>query len=216
MVTTADSPPLFGSRPGAPPLVLASGSTVRRALLAAAGVPLAAVEPASVDEGMLRESLRAGGATTEQAAHRLASAKAEMVATRHPGALVLGADQMLETAAGDWLEKPAGRAAARGQLQVLRGTTHRLVSAAILVRDGRAVWQAVDDARLTMRPFGDDFLETYLDAVGPAVTSSVGGYHLEGLGVHLFSCVAGDHFTILGLPMLPLLTALRSHGVSPT
>lgn len=214
-MTTAGPLHPFKSWPGAPPLVLASGSAARRALLAAAGVPLAGVETAQVDEGAYRDSFRAEGVTTEEAATRLARAKAGVVAGRHPGALVLGADQMLETATGDWLEKPANQAAARAQLRVLRGTTHRLVSAAVLVRDGRVAWQVVDDARLTMRPFGDDFLETYLDAVGPAVASSVGGYHLEGLGVHLFSCVAGDHFTILGLPLLPLLTALRTHAVSP-
>jgi len=201
--------------PGAPGLLLASGSATRRAMLAAAGVPLAGVETASVDENTLRKSLRAEGTTTEQAADRLALAKAEAVAGHHADLLVLGADQMLETTEGVWLDKPADRAAARDQLRALRGTTHRLVSAAVLIQDGRPVWRTLDDARLTMRPFGDDVLDAYLDAMGPAVTESVGGYHLEGLGVQLFSCVSGDHFTILGLPLLPLLATLRLHGVIP-
>nr|WP_184436963.1 Maf family protein [Roseospira goensis] len=200
----------------APPLVLASGSATRRSLLEAAGVPLAAIETPAVDEAAVRESLRADGADAARAAETLAELKAMRVARRHPGALVLGADQILETGdrgPSDWLEKPADRAAAEAQLRHLRGTTHRLVSVAVLVRDGTRIWHAADTARLTMRPFSDAFLACYLDAMGDAVSHSVGGYQLEGLGAHLFARVTGDVFTILGLPLLPLLEMLRAHGV---
>jgi len=195
----------------APPLVLASGSVTRRAMLEAAGVPLAGRRSADIDEAVIRAGLR--DHSVEQVALALAETKARTVAAECAGHLVLGADQMLETAEGAWLEKPPDRAAARRQLWTLRGTTHRLIAAAVLVRDGTVVWQATDTARLTMRAFDEAFLDTYLDNIGPAVTTSVGGYQLEGLGVQLFSAIEGDHFTILGLPMLPLLAALRTQGV---
>ncbi|MBB4264528.1 Maf family protein [Roseospira visakhapatnamensis] len=199
--------------PSALPLLLASASTTRRALLLAAGVPLAGHSVMPMDEGALRDDLRAEGATTEQAADRLALAKAQIVSSRYPGTLVLGADQILETADGAWLGKPADRAAAKTQLEALRGTTHRLVSAAVLVHDGEPVWRTVSDARLTMRPFTDDFLEAYLNATSKAVTQSVGGYQVEGMGLQLFSQLDGDYFTILGLPLMAVLEALRARGV---
>lgn len=199
--------------PSGPPLVLASGSPARRALLAAAGVPVARIEGPAVDEASVRASLAAEGATTEHAAETLAELKAIRAARRHPDALVLAADQMLETADGAWLEKPTDRDATRAQLQALAGTTHRLVTAAALVWEGRRVWDHVDAASLTMRPLSDAFLDAYLEAEGDAVTGCVGGYRIEGPGVQLFSAVTGDLFVIQGLPLLPLLHVLRTNAV---
>lgn len=198
--------------PDAPPLVLASASPTRRRLLEAAGVPVA-VDPAEVDEAALRADLAGRGATAEQAALTLAAAKAAAVAGRHPpDALVLGADQILELD-GRWPSKPASLEEARAQLRELRGRSHRLVTAAVLLRGGREVWRTVDVAELAMRLFSDAFLEAYLREVGEDVLGSVGCYRLEGPGAQLFAGVRGDHFTILGLPLLPLLEALRRLGV---
>jgi septum formation protein len=197
-------------------LILASGSTARRAMLANAGVPVIGQETPTVDEAALRHrmtTMTTNGATAEQVVLALAEAKAKEIAPRHPGNLVLGGDQILVTAEGNWLEKPADRDTARRHLESLRGTTHRLVSAGVLVRDATVIWHGVDDARLTMRPFSEAFLEAYLEAVGDGVTETVGGYRLEDLGVQLFSRVEGDVFTILGLPLLPLLEELRDQGV---
>lgn len=194
-------------------LILASGSAARRAMLANAGVPVIGHETPTVDEAALRRRMTTNGATAEQVALALAEAKAKEIAPRHPGNLVLGGDQILVTAEGNWLEKPADRDTARRHLESLRGTTHRLVSAGVLVRDGTVIWHDVNDARLTMRPFSEAFLEAYLEAVGDGVTETVGGYRLEDLGVQLFSRVEGDVFTILGLPLLPLLKELRDQGV---
>ena len=131
---------------------------------------------------------------------------------RHPGALVIGADQMLDCE-GVWFDKPTGRDGAREQLKALRGRTHRLVSCAVIVRDGERIWHQIDRARLTMRNFSDAFLDEYLDSAGDDVLHSVGAYQLEGLGAQLFHRVDGDFFTILGLPLLPVLGFLRVHGV---
>jgi len=196
---------------GAPRLILASGSKARAAMLDGAGVAVAC-DPADVDEGALKAAGRARGATVAATAEALAEAKARRVAQRHPGAFVLGADQML-ACEGDWFDKPADRDRARAQLLRLRGRTHRLVSAAVIVRGAERLWHHTDTADLTMRPFSDAFLEWYLDACGEAVLHSVGAYHLEGLGAQLFDRVDGDFFTILGLPLLPVLGFLRDHGV---
>lgn len=201
------------ARGDGPPLVLASGSPTRRRLLEQAGVPVTAVDPPTVDEAAVRRSLAARGATTETAADTLAGLKAERCADRHPGCLVLGADQMLETADGDWLDKPADAAAACAQLLRLQGTTHRLVSGAVLVRDGHRLWQGTQSARLTMRPLDPAFIDDYVAAVGAVVTSTVGAYQIEGLGAHLFTRLDGDMFAIQGLPLLPLLDILRTQGV---
>jgi len=196
----------------APPLVLASSSQTRRRLLEAAGVPVV-VDPPDVDEASLRERLARDRASTEEAALALAAAKARAVAGRHGAdVLVLGSDQILELA-GRWLARPASPGEAREQLRVLRGRTHRLVTGAVLLRDGREVWRGVDVAELTMRPFSDAFLEAYLREAGEEVLESVGCYRLEGIGAQLFEAVRGDHFTILGLPLFPLLRALRREGV---
>jgi len=191
------------------PLILASKSPVRRAMLEAAGIPVE-VMPADVEERVIEA--QAGLDNPAGAAVLLAQAKARAVAARRPGRLVLGADQTLALDSRRF-SKPADRAGAREQLVALRGKTHDLHSGIAVVRDLNVVYIGVETARLTMRDFSDTFLDRYLDAAQEAVTTSVGGYQLERLGIHLFANIAGDHFTILGLPLLPLLTALRQHGV---
>ncbi len=194
-----------------PLLVLASGSRTRAAMLEQAGVS-AVLDKPLVDEDEVKAAGRAEGVPAEAVAEALAELKAQRITRRHPGALVVGADQMLECE-GRWFDKPADRAAARAQLLDLRGKTHRLVSCAVVVRDGERIWHKVDSARLTMRNFSESFLDDYLDRVGDDVLHSVGAYQLEGLGAQLFQRVEGDFFTILGLPLLPLLGFLRVHGV---
>jgi septum formation protein len=191
-------------------VVLASASQARRALLTAAGLDLV-VDPAAVDEAALKASLAAEGAGPAEIAEALALLKASRICPRHPGQLVVGADQILECE-GRNFDKPAGRAAARDQLLALRGRPHSLFSAAVAMRDGRRLWHHVGRADLTMRDFSDAFLDSYLDRAGPAATASVGAYQLEGLGAQLFERIEGDYFTILGLPLLPLLEFLRGQG----
>jgi septum formation protein len=200
----------------APPLVLASSSATRRALLERAGLAFEAV-PAAVDETALKESAQAEGIPPEDAAIILAEAKAERIARRRPEALVIGCDQLLvcrmEDGRDRWFDKPADLEGARAHLLALRGRPHRLVTATVAWRGGERVWQDVTTPRLTMRNFSDAFLDAYLAAEMPAILSSVGAYRVEGLGVHLFSRVEGEHSAILGLPMFPLLGFLRGHGV---
>lgn len=194
-----------------PQLVLASGSRTRAAMLEQAGVS-AVLDKPLVDEDEVKAAGRAEGVSADIVAEALAELKAQRITRRHPGALVVGADQMLECE-GRWFDKPADRAAARAQLLDLRGKTHRLVSCAVVVRDGERMWHRIDSARLTMRNFSEAFLDDYLTRVGDDVLHSVGAYQLEGLGAQLFQRVEGDFFTILGLPLLPLLGFLRVHGV---
>jgi septum formation protein len=190
------------------PLVLASRSAVRRAVLEAAGIPVEVI-PADVDErGMEREF---GSTEPEEVAVLLARTKAAAVAARMPGRIALGADQTLALEACRF-SKPADRAQARDQLLALRGHTHSLHSAVAIVRDGTVLHECLATARLTMRSFSDAFLERYLDEAGAAVTTSVGAYQLERTGIHLFERIEGDHFTILGLPLLPLLGFFRQQG----
>ncbi len=192
-------------------VVLASASATRQALLRAAGVPFEVV-PAAVDETEAKVGLRSAGASAVTAAESLAELKAMQVSRRRAGRLVIGADQMLDSA-GSWLDKPGTRAAARAQLLQLRGQRHELVSAVAAVRDGRRLWHHCDRAQMTMRPFSETFLDSYLSAVGDEAFATVGAYRLEGLGAQLFARIEGDYFTILGLPLLPLLEFLREHRV---
>lgn len=199
---------------GARRLVLASASGIRRTLLESAGLAVE-VEPASIDEAAVKAAMQAEGAVAEAVAVELAVRKAQAVAARHPEALVLGADQMLECA-GTWFDKPADRAAAGRQLHTLAGRTHRLISAVAVVEDGREVWRSADAATLHMRALSAAFIDRYLDRMGAAALASVGAYQLEGLGAQLFTRVEGDYFTVLGLPLLPLLAFLRQRGMLET
>lgn len=197
----------------APPLVLASASATRRALLTGAGLAFEAIA-AAVDEAAIKESAQAEGIPPADAAIMLAEAKAERIARRRPDALVIGCDQLL-VCDDRWFDKPPHLAAARAQLQALRGRPHRLVTATVAWRGGARIWQDVATPRLIMRAFSDAFLDAYIAAEGEALLGSVGAYRLEGLGVHLFSRVEGEHSAILGLPLLPLLHFLRGHEVLP-
>jgi len=189
-------------------LVLASQSKVRRALLETAGIPVE-VRPATLDERAVEA--RVPDADPAAGAALLAREKALRVAAELPGRLVVGADQTLALGARRF-SKPADRAGAKAQLAALAGRTHALHSAVAVARGADVLFAHVGIARLTMRPLSDTFLERYLDAAGPAVTASVGGYQLEALGIELFETIDGDHFTILGLPLLPLLAYLRAEG----
>lgn len=195
----------------APRVVLASASGVRRRLLENAGVPVV-VDPGRADEEEIKRAMRADGAPVEACAERLAEIKALRVTGRHQGAIVLGADQMLELN-GEWFDKPTDRQGAAEQLAALAGRTHRLVSALAAVRNGARIWSHVASAQLTMRPLTRNFIDAYLEAAGDQALHSVGGYQLEGIGAQLFARIEGDYFTVLGLPLLPLLAFLREHGV---
>jgi septum formation protein len=189
------------------PLVLASRSDIRGKILAAAGLRFE-IRPSTVDE----RAIEAEAGTNDAAgiARHLAHAKAAAVAAGLPGRMVLGADQTLARGAKRFT-KPTNRDAASGQLRDLRGRTHELHSALAVVRDGSLLFSCVDTAKLTMRNFGDRYLDDYLDMAGDAALKSVGGYQLEGIGIHLFERVEGDYFTILGLPLMPLLAYLRQN-----
>jgi septum formation protein len=197
--------PLWLSRD---PLVLASRSTARRAMLEAAGIPIEIVI-ADIDERGIES--RAAPPNASEAAQLLAREKAKAIATRLPGRFVVGADQTLALGRARFT-KPADRAAAYEQLRTLSGRTHELHSAVAVGRDGRIIFTHVDIAKLSMRALSDRFLDNYLDVAGNAIRHSVGGYQLERLGAQLFERIEGDYFTILGLPLLPLLTFLRREG----
>ena len=188
------------------PLILASQSRARQALLTNAGIDFEAV-PADIDEREIQEA--SGLSAPGDIAALLARRKALSVSARQPGRFVVGADQTLARGARLFV-KPAGRAQAAEQLRALAGGSHKLRSAVAVVRDGEILFEDISIARMTMRQLGEPDIDAYLDAAGEAVTTSVGAYQLEGLGVHLFERIEGDHFTILGLPLLPLLAFLRS------
>ena len=194
-----------------PVVVLASASQSRCALLCNAGIEVIR-DPAAIDEDSVKESFRNRDEPASQTAMALAELKAQRVSKRHKDALVIGADQMLQCG-GIWFDKPADLDHARGHLIALRGKTHELLSAVCVVRDGEVLWRHLESAQMTMRPFSDAFIDEYLAAAGDAVCASVGAYQLEGRGAQLFSRIEGDYFTILGLPLLPLLGFLVNHGV---
>jgi septum formation protein len=192
-------------------LILASGSAIRAAMLHAAGLDFRVI-PSRVDEDEIKLSLKSEGASIREAAQALAELKAHRVSQNEPADFVIAADSML-ACEGRWYDKPEDRMQARDHLLSLRGKTHELVSAVVVARGGSVIWRHTDAAKLTMRDFSDGFLDAYLAQAGDAVLSSVGCYQLEGLGVQLFSKIQGDHFTILGLPLLPLLDILRENKV---
>lgn len=191
-------------------LVLASTSSARARLLQGAGLRFVR-DCAAVDESAVKAAATENKLPVAATAAALAEAKAMTVSQRHPGAYVIGADQILECD-GEWFDKAADYDDAMKTLKSLRNRIHRLVSAVVVVRDGVRVWQEVETARLTMRPFTDSFLRSYMDEAGPDVLETVGAYRLEGIGVQLFSRIDGSFFTILGLPLLPLLEFLRREG----
>jgi septum formation protein len=190
-------------------LILASQSSSRKALLAGAGLDFVAT-PAALDERAVENAAIAAGADARQVAIALAEAKA-LAVSAPADAVVIGADQILALGPG-LLHKPDSLEAARAQLERLRGKTHRLHAGIAMAIGGRIVWSAVDTAELTMRDFSAAERDAVLALEGPAVLSSVGGYRLEGPSIRLFEAIRGDYFTILGLPLLPLLAALRLHA----
>ena len=194
-------------------LILASASTIRARLLAAAGVGFR-TEPAELDEGLLKQACRVEGREAADCALALAEAKARQVAARRGRAVVIGVDQLL--VCGEvWFDKPANLGQARTQLSALRGRTHELVTAACAVQDGSRLWHVVSRPRLTMRHFTNAFLNDYILAEGAGVLGSVGAFRFEGRGVQLFEHIKGDYFAILGLPLLELLGFLRTKGMIP-
>ena len=194
---------------GKEPLVLASQSKARQILLANAGIAFES-DPADIDERAIQES--SGLSAPGEVASLLAREKARAVSARRPGQYVIGADQTLALEKRIF-NKPAGRAQAAEQLRALSGQRHELHAAVVVVRDGQLLFEHVSVAHMTMRQLDDAGIAAYLTEAGDAVTSSVGAYQLEGLGVHLFERIEGDHFTILGLPLLPLFAFLRSKNL---
>jgi len=199
--------------PGSGSLVLASASAARARLLSAAGLDITAY-PVSVDEEAVKDAFRREGRSAADCMVALAETKARRACARHPGALVIGADQML-VCNGQWFDKPKDLAVAHAQLRALSGKRHELLTAAAVLRDGAVLWRAVETAALTMRELSDEFIGAYLAAIGSAALSSVGAYQLEGRGIQLMAKIEGDHFAIQGLPLLPLLDFLRGQGVLP-
>ena len=192
-------------------IILASASVARAAMLVAAGVDFT-TEPADVDEAGLKRQSRQAGDSAGRCASALAAAKACRISLRHPAALVIGADQILAMGS-EWFDKPGDFAAAREQLLALRGRTHSLATAVCVARRGERLWEATSAPQLSMRWFSETFLDAYIAAEGEALLGSVGAYRLEGRGVQLFSRIEGDHFAVLGLPLVELLGFLRESGM---
>ncbi|AAV88667.1 Maf family protein [Zymomonas mobilis subsp. mobilis ZM4 = ATCC 31821] len=193
-------------------LILASSSKIRSALLTAAGVTFA-IQTAEVDETAIKEKWQAEKRDNSQLALTLAEAKAQAVADHYPDDLVLGCDSTVMTEEGALLSKPVSRQDAADHLRLLAGKSHILTSAVAIIEKGKTVFRHHDSATLTMRDFSDSFLSHYLDQEWPEIGYCVGGYRLEGLGIQLFEAIQGDHFTIMGLPLLPLLAYLRKASI---
>ena len=195
-------------------IVLASASAARAALLRAAGVAFN-IAPAAIDESRIKEEARRAGDSALSCAVALAIEKAIVVSRHNQQALVVGADQVL-VAGTEWFDKPCDLAEARAQLLALRGRSHELATAVCVAQAGVPVWRATSVPELTMRMFGEEFLDAYLAAEGEALLGSVGAYRLEGRGAQLFARIAGDQFAVVGLPLLELLGFLRERGAMPS
>jgi len=193
-------------------LILASASVARAAMLRAAGIEFSAI-PSALDEGAIKRRFRAAGGDPLACAAALAEAKAQNISRQNPGALVIGADQIL-VAGGEWFDKPMNLSEARVQLRQLSGRSHVLATAACVVQGDIRLCQATAVPELTMRRLGEGFLARYIAAEGKTLLGSVGAYRIEGRGVQLFTRIVGDHFAIRGLPLLPLLAFLRRHGLA--
>ncbi|MCF8466831.1 MAG: Maf family protein [Sneathiella sp.] len=192
-------------------LILASSSAARARILKNAGLTFE-IRPALVDEEEVRHAMYGAKAPATDTAVALAEMKASKVSRNHPESLVIGADQILECN-GVWFDKPIDPDHARAHLVSLKGKTHTLANGICVAKGGSVIWHHSDQARLTFRNFDDAFLNEYLNAAGSDILSSVGAYQVEALGVHLFSRIEGDFFSILGLPLLPLLDFLRGHKI---
>ena len=196
-------------------LILASQSAGRLAMLQAAGVDVTVQIP-SVDEDSIKTAMTAEGAKPRDIADALAEAKAVKVSRKFPDGLVLGCDQILVTAGGIMLDKPENADVAVAHLKLMSGATHRLVNAAVICEGGKPVWRIVDTAQMTMWELGDEFITHYVEAYWEHIRHSVGCYRIEAEGAQLFSSVSGSQFTIIGLPLLPVLDYLRVRGLLPT
>lgn len=191
------------------PLVLASGSRIRAEILRNAGLEFE-IKKSGVDEDLLKESMRASGASPKDQAEALAEMKAVKVSMETPG-LIIGADQMLSLD-NEGFDKPTTRGEASERLKLFSGRQHILECAVVIAQNGAPIWRHIERPKLTMRDLSEEFIADYLDRIGDAAFESVGAYQLEGLGVQLFSTIEGDYFSILGLPILPLLKYLRERG----